>query len=258
VKGKDDRLYARFDIAMDEHPKIMLLSDAAFRALIEATFYCRRQLTDGFLDERVAMRKWGREVLDELASNHSERPSLTVVQGGWCIRDYAEHQTTRADIERKRAAGRAGGLAKAKQTSSRNVAGARKPHTEPVYQNATTPLAITKTETETTTTDVVVKSAAERGTRLPDAWMPSTDLLEWARSARTDVDVDAQVEAFRDYWMSQPGQRARKSNWDLTFKNWIRNSRATVKGKASQTDRFHDTIQMGRELQAEIDRKAIA
>src|SRR5690606_5505293 len=109
--AKDDRLYARFDIGMDEHPKIMLLSDAAFRTLIEATLYARRQLTDGFLDARVAKRKWGGEALDELASNHPERPSLIPVEGGWQLRDYAEHQTTRADIEAKREAGRAGGRA---------------------------------------------------------------------------------------------------------------------------------------------------
>ena len=138
---KDRRLYAKFDIGMDEHAKIMLLSDAAFRALFESTLYSRRQLTDGFLDERVVRRKWGNDVASELTSNDSERPSWVKVDGGFQIHDFAEHQTTTADIELKRAAGRAGGLAKA----GKGLA----PASKVLEQNASKPLAKTETETET-------------------------------------------------------------------------------------------------------------
>lgn len=137
---KDRRLYARFDIGMDEHAKIIDLSDAAFRALFESTFYSRRQLTDGFLDERVVLRKWGHDVAQELSSNHPERPSWVKVEGGWAIRDFAEHQTTTVDITAKREAGRLGGLAKAKQAASKPLA--------PAKQKASTTLAKTETETE--------------------------------------------------------------------------------------------------------------
>lgn len=145
---KDRRLYARFDIGMDEHPKVLSLSDAAFRALIESTMYCRRQLTDGFLDARVTHRKWGADVVAELTSNDSVRPSWVKVDGGYQIHDFAEHQTTTADIQAKRDAGRAGGLAKA----SRTVAPASEPlapATEVLKQNAGISLAKTETETET-------------------------------------------------------------------------------------------------------------
>lgn len=76
AKEKDRRLYARFDIGFDEHDKIFPLSDAAFRALVEATLYSRRQLTDGFLAERLAVKRWGAEVLDELSANDPVKPSL--------------------------------------------------------------------------------------------------------------------------------------------------------------------------------------
>ena len=45
----DERLFAPFPIEMDEHPKIAPLSDKAFRALFEATFYSLRIMSDGFL-----------------------------------------------------------------------------------------------------------------------------------------------------------------------------------------------------------------
>jgi len=246
---KDDRLYARFDIGMDEHPKIMRLSDAAFRAMFEATLYCRRQLTDGFLDEFVVLKMWGAEIAAELCVNHPERPSWTVVEGGWQIRDYAEHQTTRADIEAKRDAGRKGGLAKAKQAASKPVA----PASEVLEQNSTAPLAITETETETETSKRV---SATRGTRLSADWMPSNLLFDWAQGERSDLDVARQVEAFKDYWPAQPGQKGVKVDWDLTFKNWIRNARGVGIAKPSKDVRALTLIEQGRAMD-ERERKAV-
>lgn len=145
---KDTRLYARFDIGFDEHDKIYPLSDAAFRALVEATLYARRQLTDGFLAERLAVKRWGVDVLEELSTNDPEKPSLVRVEGGWQIHDFAEHQTTNADIEAKRAAGRKGAASRWK---AKGMAPAIAPAIgDPVRSDATT-LAKTDTETETKT-----------------------------------------------------------------------------------------------------------
>jgi hypothetical protein len=159
--AKDERLYARFDIGMDEHPKVMLLSDGAFRVLIEATLYSRRQLTDGFLDERVALRKWGSESIDELASNHGERPSLERVEGGWQVRDYDKHQTTTADIEAKREAGRKGGRASGQARLKQNTNENEAPASSLLKQKPNETEAKTETETETTTSNEVVITAIE-------------------------------------------------------------------------------------------------
>lgn len=100
---KDDRLFAPFPIEMDEHPKIIGLSDAAFRAIFEATFYSRRMLSDGFLDERVVMRRWGQACVDELTQNDANRPSWIPVEGGWQIHDFEKHHPLKAEIVQKRA-----------------------------------------------------------------------------------------------------------------------------------------------------------
>ena len=143
---KDRRLYARFDIGMDENPKIFMLSDAAFRALIESTLYCRRQLTDGFIDDRLVSKRWSIGVVEELSGNDPDRPSWIKVDGGYQIHDFAEHQVTTADIQAKREAGRKGGQAKA----SKGVA----PASKVLEQNAGTSLAKTETETETKRKDL--------------------------------------------------------------------------------------------------------
>lgn len=124
---KDSRLYGRFTLDFPDSPKILPLSDKAFRALVEMTLYSRQLMTDGFLSERLALAKWGAEACQELLENDPVKPSLLRVENGYQIHDFAEHQSTRADIERatevRKAAGRKGGLAKARrkleQTSSK-------------------------------------------------------------------------------------------------------------------------------------------
>ncbi len=135
--AKDDRLYARFTLDFPDSAKIAPLSDAAFRALVEMILWSRRQLTDGFIPRRIAVSKWGGErvealasrllrcclddasacfgLLHELCSNDPENPSLTEVENGYLIHDFAEHQTTKSELASRRearvSAGRKGGLA---------------------------------------------------------------------------------------------------------------------------------------------------
>ena len=155
--GKDARLYAKFDLEFADNPKIILLSDSAFRAYVEAIMYSRRNLTDGFIDGRVVRSKWA-YAIEELTGNDPVSPSWREVDGGFEIHDFCEHQTTRAEIEQmrdqKREAGSRGGRAKAeaKQSASRVLAEAKQmPSSTP---SKTYPETETETETETITTSL--------------------------------------------------------------------------------------------------------
>jgi hypothetical protein len=125
---KDGRLYGKFTLNFPDHPKIMILSDSAFRCLVSATLWSREQQTDGFLARRLAVAKWSLADLQELCTNDDDKPSLIEREEGWYIHDYAEHQDTKADIEarreRNKLAGQKGGLAKGKRTAKR---GAKQP-----------------------------------------------------------------------------------------------------------------------------------
>lgn len=184
---KDRRLYARFDIGFDEHDKIFPLSDAAFRALVEATLYSRRQLTDGFLAERLAVKRWGVDVLDELSLNDPEKPSLVRVEGGWQIHDFAEHQTTNADIEAKRAAGRKGA---ASRWQGKGMAPAMAPAMgDPMRNDATT---LTKSESETETDNyspISVSQVSNAREKLTDEDQEAVEAVKrLAAGARVDLD----------------------------------------------------------------------
>ena len=250
--AKDERLYARFDIGMDEHKKIMLLSDKAFRALIEGTMYARRQRTDGLLPKAVALKKWGLKIAVELCTNDPLRPSWIENADGYQIHDFDKHQITNADIEVKREAGRLGGLAKA----SKKLAPAK----GDVEQKASTSLAITETETETEkfTTEVVNTNA--RGSRVPADFVISSRMREWAALNVFGLDIDAKLPEFIDYWKSVAGANGVKRDWEAAWHNGMRKQvlwAARDTPKPSKAQALMDVLAMGARMQAADDRKEL-
>lgn len=223
MTAKDRRLYARFDIGMDEHPKVALLSDAAFRALVESTMYARRQLTDGFLDERIVAKRWGLDVAQELMSNDPDRPSWMRVERGYLIHDFGEHQTTTADIEAKREAGRAGGRAKAKQNASTCLA----PASDVPEHLPSKPLAKTETETETLTTDVVSGGAhasndrGQTGTRIPANFTTDASMIRWAQDNAPNVNVKLSTQKFKAHYRSVAGRAQFRTDWTAAWEAWL-------------------------------------
>ena len=247
MAGKDRRLYAKIDIGFDEHDKIYPLSDAAFRALVEATLYARRQLTDGFLAERLAVKRWGVEVLEELSTNDPARPSLVRVEGGWQIHDFAEHQTTRDEIEAlteaRREAGRRGGQAKAQarlnHAASKPVASAR----QVPEQTASKTYPETETETET----VSSKELTTRGSRVPDSFAITDEMRSWAAKEVPLVDLDKKLGEWIDYWRAVPGKGGVKLDWVGTWRNGMRKQqefaeRDGVKNQPRKVKVFNDEV----------------
>jgi hypothetical protein len=65
-----------------------------------------------------------------------------------------------------------------------------------------------------------------RGTRLPEDWKPTPELLAYANSRGWHGQALAdEIENFRDYWTSKTGSGATKLDWDKTFRTWIRKAR---------------------------------
>lgn len=198
------------------HPKITRLSLAARWAFVEMNGEARLADNDGLFSVEDALYLWPQEILDELCSSHPTRPLVVFDADAktYLIRDYAEHQQTRAEREalsEKRArAGRASGKARAS--------------VEQVLSKSEQTRTEKEIEKEITSSNELVV-AAKRGTRLPADWMPSRDLIAWATTQRHDLNVPQQVDAFRDYWTAQPGQKGVKLDWDATWRNWIRNAR---------------------------------
>ena len=61
-----------------------------------------------------------------------------------------------------------------------------------------------------------------KASRLPTDFEMPVDWRQWARSQRSDIDVDMEAESFRDYWSSKGGKDACKTDWQATWRNWVR------------------------------------
>lgn len=65
---------------------------------------------------------------------------------------------------------------------------------------------------------------ARKGTRLPADWSPAdlddrtaTEISAWPEGA-----VDRELSKFRDWASAAPGAKGVKSDWDATWRNWLR------------------------------------
>ena len=99
--------WVRLDDNFADHPKVIALSDTAFRLYIEALCYSNRQLTDGFIPMAVYLKLSKNDDADYLIeAGLWELVHRTItgssVTNGYQIRSYTEYQPTREKVEEKR------------------------------------------------------------------------------------------------------------------------------------------------------------
>jgi uncharacterized protein YdaU (DUF1376 family) len=127
----------------------------------------------------------------------------------------AELENAAKAYERRAAAGKAGGKAKA-QKASIAVALPEQSYSQPQ-----------KVKEEP------IGSSKKRGTRIPDDWLPNAaDALAAGLPVQ---NTSLEASKFRDYWRGLPGQRGVKLDWPATWRNWCR------KAAENHTARPHST-----------------
>jgi hypothetical protein len=207
-RARMSRLFAKISLGLADDPKIVGLSDKAFRAFIEGILYARQNLTDGFLDERIVQRRWGVEVADELTANDG-KPSWVKVEGGWQIYAFTDWQMSAEVIaetrEKRRSAAR-------KRWDSKSDANA--------MQDACKPDAnvMPETETETKTETKTETPRASTRKRLRGDWKPDENLMKWAKEKKITIDLEYETEQFVNWWIANGGVKA---DWPRTWQNWI-------------------------------------
>lgn len=81
--------------------------------------------------------------------------------------------------------------------------------------------------------DTALSAKSPRGTALPETWTLPDDWKTWAEKERPDVDPQTAADSFRDFWIAKPGKEGRKTDWQATWRNWVRNQRAPTFRKAA-------------------------
>lgn len=86
--------WLRIDDGFPYHPKVLNLSDRAFRAHVTAMCHAARYLTDGAVTPGVT----GKRETDELVKAGLWHKT----EDGWAINDYLEYNPSRAEVEAER------------------------------------------------------------------------------------------------------------------------------------------------------------
>jgi uncharacterized protein YdaU (DUF1376 family) len=158
----------------------------------------------------------------------------------------------------RREAGKRGGEAKAMKNKDPHVANATANATILPQQNATI-IHIPSPEEEKKT-DAIASAKTKRqakGTRLPEEWAPDFDAIAFSavdsettgNPPLTAGEIERELAKFRDYWPGQPGQKGVKTDWQGTFRNWLRkaaddkqNRKSAYAPRAGAADKMADAF----------------
>jgi uncharacterized protein YdaU (DUF1376 family) len=180
------------------------LEDLAYRRLLD--FY--------FLHEKPIKH---RDVARQIGMREHEEDVMTVLNE-FFISTADGFVSPRADKEIKQY----------KEFSEAGKRGAAKrwgtpPNGEAISPPNATPIATNNHKPITTNH---IKEKQQRGSRLAQDWFLSKAMGDWATQERPDLDVRQVAEQFKDYWVAQAGQKGVKLDWDATWRNWVRNTKA--------------------------------
>lgn len=97
--------WVRLDDNFADHPKIIALSDTAFRLFITGLCYSNRQLTDGLIPYQI-VNSWVGEDPMKPSDELEDQGLWERYEKGFRIRSYEEYQPTKEQVEQKRAEAR--------------------------------------------------------------------------------------------------------------------------------------------------------
>ena len=84
-------------------------------------------------------------------------------------------------------------------------------------------------------TEEAPSAKSPAGSALPKNWILPAQWAAWAQGERPDLDPNRVADEFRDYWIAKPGKEGRKADWEATWRNWVRNQRATTYGRPAHS-----------------------
>jgi len=202
------------------HPKVLEAGNAAMGLWVRAGSWCSAHLTQGELP---------RHMIGTFGAQHRHAEALvraglwTPTDVGYQFKDWEHYQPDKDQVEDRKASNR--DRQKRYRDGKRNAVSngvtdsvtngvSNTPPSRPV------PSVVPKGTTQTGS--LRSPAAAQRGTRLPDDWQPSTDLVDQMRQECPGVDLRAEHRVFVDYYRSASGQKGVMLDWPATWRNWMR------------------------------------
>lgn len=80
-----------------------------------------------------------------------------------------------------------------------------------------------------------------RASRLPEGWEPFDENYDLAISwGLIDSEIRTEHAKFTDYWTAKSGKDATKTDWDATWRNWMRKAADDKRNKIQKQRAFED------------------
>lgn len=199
--------------------------------------WCAKELTDGRLPFHM---------LDELAGTKAQANALVACglwadhPEGYVFVGWEKYQPTREKVEadRKREAERKASYRMSQRDTSGTPSGPPEGHqAESEHPDPTRP-----DPTHITTAKAVV-APRKRGTRIPEPFLVTPEMRQWATERTPGVDVNSATEKFVNHWRAAT-RNATKLDWLATWRNWLisdfdrspaRSGKPTPEQRARQT-----------------------
>jgi len=120
---------------------------------------------------------------------------------------------------------------------------AGKASAEKRFNKRSTTVQLTKNHEPLTNNHSIGVAKATKGSRFAkkDQIPPSWE--SYCKEKRPDLKPADVYESFADYWISVPGAKGVKLDWDATWRTWIRNQRQNFQGTQDKpTVAWHQTL----------------
>jgi hypothetical protein len=132
--------------------------------------------------------------------------------------------------------------------------GAAKRWSKPPYGEATSPPNATPIATNNhkpITNNQEPKVKQHKGSRLHPTFTLPDEWGEFCEQERPDLTPNKVFNQFKDYWISQAGQKGVKLDWFATWRNWVRSTNAP---KQNPADNIRLTVPMSKEPDAALEK----
>lgn len=232
----------RVDDLLPDHRKVRKAGTSAMGLWVLAGAWSAGHLTDGWVPVEVALRYGTQRQAERLEESGLWHAGTHDGELGWFFHQWTDHQPTREQVEmrRKNAAERQANWRKKKQDDAGEEALSRVDMgvSHVVSNAAPVPARPDPIQKKTSSS-----SPRKRGTRIPDDFSVSPEMVSWARERTPHVDGRHETEKFINYWQATSGQKAVKRDWEATWRNWMltaaeRAPTARASPRGSATDDF--------------------
>lgn len=223
----------KVDDSFHSHPKILATEPAALGLWVVAGAWSSSNLTDGFVPDHVLSRLLPDALT--LAEKLKTSGLWHRKKGGFQFHDWSDYNPSKEEVEADRKAARSrmktlrANRKAPGQSSNRspeqhanvreNFAERSQPRPVPTRPDKEQDPPVVPPVPKPRASTV---ADGRRGTRLPDDFAVTPEMVEWARIEVPDVDGRYETAKFVDYWRGKSGQAATKKDWAATWRNWMR------------------------------------